>query len=228
MQRTYKFIIFSLLLLISVLSASAQVKTVPKDTVFTPLYNGIRLDVDISPVFKTLLSGNETFSYEAAILVNLKRKYFPVIEMGYAGADKITENNIGFKTNGIFGRAGIDFNLMKSKTNKKNANNLFFVGARLGFANFKYDLTNVVITDDYWKENLTMNYRDESSSKMWFEIVAGMRVEIVKNIFMGWTVRNKNLIGEDQIGTMSPWYIPGFGKTTGSAWTVNYSIGYKF
>lgn len=228
MQRTYKFIIFSLLLLISVLSTSAQVKTVPKDTVFTPLYNGIRLDVDISPVFKTLLSGNETFSYEAAILVNLKRKYFPVIELGYAGADKTTEKNIGFKTNGIFGRAGIDFNLMKPKNNKKNANNLFFVGARLGYSNFKYDLTNVVITDDYWNESQTMNYIDESASKMWFEIVAGIRVEIAKNIFMGWTARNKNLIGEDQIGIMSPWFIPGFGKTTGSAWTVNYVIGYKF
>ena len=148
--------------------------------------------------------------------------------MGYAGADKTTENNIGFKTNGIFGRAGIDFNLMKSKNNKKNANNLFFVGARLGFANFKYDLTNVVITDDYWNESQTMNYIDESASKMWFEIVAGIRVEIAKNIFMGWTARNKNLIGEDPIGTMSPWYIPGFGKTTGSAWTLNYVVGYKF
>jgi hypothetical protein len=63
---------------------------------------------------------------------------------------------------------------------------------------------------------------------LWFEIVAGIRVEIAKNIFMGWTARNKNLIGEDQIGIMSPWFIPGFGKTTGSAWTVNYAIGYKF
>ena len=228
MQRTYKFIIFSLLLLVGVFSATAQVKTAPKDTVFTPLFNGIRLDVDISPVFKKLLSGNETYSYEAAVLVNLKRKYFPVIEMGYAGVDKTTENLVGFKTNGIFGRVGIDFNLMKSKNNKKNANNLFFVGARLGFANFKYDLTNVVITDDYWNESQTMNYIDESASKMWFEIVAGIRVEIAKNIFMGWTARNKNLIGEDPIGTMSPWYIPGFGKTTGSAWTLNYVVGYKF
>ncbi len=228
MQKTYKFIIFSLLLTFSILSVDAQVKKNSKDTISTPLFNGVRIEVDISPVIKTLMSGDETFSYEAALLVNLKHKYFPVIEMGYAGADKTTTNEIGFKTNGLFGRAGIDFNLMKSKKGNKTNNNLFTAGVRLGFSNFKYDLTNVVITDDYWKESLTKNYLGESTSKMWFEIVVGIRVEVVKNIFMGWSVRNKNLIGEDLIGTISPWYVPGFGKTTGSAWTVNYAIGYKF
>jgi hypothetical protein len=55
---------------------------------------------------------------------------------------------------------------MKSKNNKKTENNLFFVGGRLGFANFKYDLTNVVITDDYCP-NVSLSDQRSHKDKAW-------------------------------------------------------------
>lgn len=229
MQKTFKYTIFSLLLLFCFLSANGQVKKIQKDTIRVNLYNGVRLDVDLVPIVNTILSTSETFSYQAALQADLQHKYYPIVEIGYAGANKISTSNIGFKTNAMFGKLGVDFGLMKEKKGVKPTNNLFLAGVRLGFSNFKYSYNNVSITNDYWDENLVLNYENISTTKVWIEIVAGMRVEIFKNVFLGWTVRNKSLMDEDAIGKLTPWYIPGFGKNTGTAnWEVNYVIGYKF
>ena len=228
MQKTYKFIIFSLLLAFGVLSVNAQVKKISADTVSKSWFRGLRIDLDLSPAVTTLLSNSETYSYQAAVQADIMHRYFPIVELGYAGADRIASNNIGFKTNGMFSKIGVDFSLMKQKKDAKPTNNLFLAGVRLGFSNFKYDLTNIVITDNYWNETKTLNYLNEPATIVWFEIVAGIRVEIIKNIYMGWTVRNKSNLGEKVMGEMTPWYIPGFGKNASSAWGVNYAIGYMF
>ena len=73
-----------------------------------------------------------------------------------------------------------------------------------------------------------MDFKNESASKVWFEISAGMRVEIVKHIYMGWSVRNKNFFKEDTVGKLSPWFVPGFGINSGSKWSLVYAIGYSF
>jgi len=72
------------------------------------------------------------------------------------------------------------------------------------------------------------NYSNQSTTRIWYEVVAGVRVEIIKNIFMGWTVRNSHLIGQDAEGDVAPWYIPGYGKNISSNWSINYTLGYHF
>lgn len=229
MQKTYKYIIFSLLFVFGFSQAYGQTKPLQRDTVKARFFNGVRLDVDLVPFATKFLSTNETFSYELALQTDLKHKYFPVVEVGYGGADKISSSNIGYKTSAVFGRVGLDFNIMKEKKSVKPTNNLFIAGVRVGFSNFKYNITNVTIANDYWGENLNMNYVSIPASKVWIEFVAGMRVEIFKNVFLGWTVKNKSISSEEVSGKFTPWYIPGFGKNTGSAnWEVNYSVGYKF
>lgn len=229
MQKTYKYIIFSLLFVFGFSQAYGQVKALQKDTVKVRFFNGIRLDIDLVPLATTFLSNNETFSYEIALQTDLKHKYFPVVELGYGGAGKISSSNIGFNTSAVFGRLGLDFNIMKEKKSVKPTNNLFLAGIRVGFSSFKYNITDVSIVNDYWGENQTLNYENIPATKIWIEFVAGMRVEIFKNVFLGWIVKNKSTGSEDVTGKFSPWYIPGFGKNTGNAnWEVNYSIGYKF
>jgi len=229
MQKTYKYIIFSLLLVFGFTQANGQVKTLQKDSVKVRFFNGIRLDLDLVPLANTVLSTNETFSYEVALQTDLKHKYFPVVEIGYGGADRISSTNIAYKTNAVFGRVGLDFNIMKEKKSVKPTNNLFLAGVRVGFSSFNYDITNVTIANDYWGENLTLNYENIPATKVWIEFVAGMRVEIFKNVFLGWTVKNKSTSSQDVSGKFTPWYIPGFGKNTGNAnWEVNYCVGYKF
>jgi hypothetical protein len=234
MQRTFKYISSLVLCLLVVYSAQAQKKINPKtklvtDTIKVPFFNGISVQGDVASMASSFLSNGDTYSYEAAVQADFKHKYFPVFELGYAGADKLTIEKVGFKTNAFFGRAGIDFNVLKQKKDSKPTTNLLLVGLRLGMANFNYNTSNIAIADDYWGGSTqTINYDNISTTKIWYEITAGIRVEILKNIFMGWTVRSKTLISKDVDGVVTPWYIPGFGINKSSNLGFNYTIGYKF
>lgn len=194
-----------------------------------PFFNGITIQADVASVASSLFSNGETYSYEAGAQVDLRHKYYPVVELGFAGANKTSNNDIIFKTNGLFGRVGFDINILKPKKDEKPTSNLFLVGLRVGMTNFKYNLSNVTITDDYWGGTYPVDYSNlKPITKVWYEIVAGIRVQVVKNIFMGWTIRNKNMLSQDVAGNAAPWYVPGFGTNTGSNWGFNYTIGYKF
>jgi hypothetical protein len=226
MWKIFTFI-SSLLFCFSALYVNAQKPKILPEKDNTPFFNGLTFQVDAASVVTSAISTGVTYSYEAGAQVDLKHKYFPVFELGYAGANKTTDGNINFKTNGSFDRIGVDINLLRPKKGQKPTNNLFLVGVRLGMTNFRYNINNISITDDYWLENQILNYSDIPATKIWYEIVAGIHVEVAKNIYMGWIVRNKNLLTQDVTGNPAPWYIPGFGINNGTNWGFNYTIGYK-
>jgi len=243
MQSIYKYITISFLLLITANSIFSQEKEpkpktpVTKDSesktpeVTVPevnWWNGFTVQTDIASLIISSLNKGATYSMEGGVQFDLKHKYYPIVEIGLAGADKLTSNKVGFKTDALFGRIGLDFNLIKPKESSKPTNNLFLLGARLGATKFTYDITNMLITDEYWGGSKILNYNNQSTTRIWFEIIAGVRVEIIKNIFMGWTVRNSHLFGQDTEGEVAPWYIPGYGKNLSSNWSVNYTLGYHF
>jgi len=211
-------------------TVQAQKKIIESaDTVHVALYNGFTIQGDIASLATSALSKGETYSYEAALQVDLKHKYYPILELGVAGANKTTADLIGFTTNAPFGRIGVDFNILKKKKDSKPTNNMFLVGLRVGMSNFKYKITNVTISNDYWGGNEVVDYSNiPATTKVWWEITAGVRVEVIKNIYMGWTVRTKNLLTQDTEGQVAPWYIPGFGISASGNWGLNYAIGYHF
>jgi len=212
-------------LMVFPLQAQKTSKVVEIDN--TPLLNGVTIQADIASLIGSALLSKETYSSEIGVQVDLKQKFFPILELGYAGANKTSIDNVSFQTKGMFSRLGVDFNLLSPKKDQKPSTNLFLAGLRLGMSSFKYDLNNLVITDNYWGGSEILNYPNTSNIKIWYEIVLGIRVEVVRDLFMGWSVRTKNLINQDVTGQISPWYIPGFGINNGSSWGLNYTIGYK-
>ncbi len=228
MRSILRYII-SFVLLLNLSNIGAQEKKAEGNAVVkTPLLNGFTVQLDVASLAYNFISNGETYSSEASVQADLKHKYFPIVEVGFGGADKVTADNSGFKTNGLFGRIGLDLNLLKQKEGAKPTNNLFLAGVRLGFTSFLYDISNVTISDNYWGSTEILNYESQSATKVWYEIVAGVKVEVFKNIYMGWTVRTKNLLNQDTEGKVSPWYVPGFGVNTSSTWGFSYSIGYRF
>ncbi len=227
MQSIYKYTI-SILLCVFVLFAKAQDKKPQELKPAVPWWNGMLVQVDVASPVASALSNGESFSMEAGAQLTIKKKYYPILEVGYNNVKKLLVNNIGFDGGGLFGRVGVDFNLLKQKENSKPTNNLFLAGVRLGMSNFNYDITNISIIDNYWGGNETLTYTNKNATKVWYEVVVGIRVEVLKNVYMGWTVRNKNQITSDTDGNISPWYIPGFGHNTSNSWGFNYIIGYKF
>ena len=229
MPKTSKYIILiSLFCVLASVILKVQAAEILKDTIKTEKkwFNGIRAEVDLSSFVKSAVS-KDTYTFEGALQANILEKFFPVVEFGFAGADR-NINNAGFKTEGFFGRAGLDFKAIGVNPEESSAAHIVLVGARLGMSPFTYDISNVEITDDYWNQTQTVDYLNNKTSALWFEIVGSIRVEIFKNVFMGWSVRMKGQFSETQQGQVSPWYIPGYGINKGSRWDFCYSIGYYF
>lgn len=233
MLKIFKYtssLIFCMLMVYSVQAQNIQIqKKAVSDSVTIPLFNGIIVEGDIASVVGSALSKGVTHSYEGAVKIDLKHKFYPTLEFGYAGADKHTVDNIGFNTNGAFWRGGIDINMLKQKKAANAINSMLLLGIRLGVSNFNYSISNVTIVDEYWGGSAqAMDYNNLSTTKVWLELTAGIRVEVLKNIYMGWTIRNKNLLTSTADGAVTPWYIPGFGTNKSSNMGLNYTIGYKF
>jgi hypothetical protein len=242
MQKIFVYI-SSLVFCLTVFSAQAQESNKPQepnkaqqpqqpnkgeeaDTI--PLFNGMTVQADVASVIGSVTSSGVTYSYEVGAQLDFKHKFYPIIEIGHAGADKTSTNDISYQTNGLFGRVGVDVNLIRPKKDSRPTNNLFLVGVRMGMSKFKYNLNNVTVTDSYWGGSETLDYPNVSTAKIWYEIVLGIRVEVIKNLYMGWSVRTKNMISQDATGDITPWYVPGFGLNKGSVQGLNYTIGYKF
>src|SRR5665647_3477674 len=107
MQSIYKYTI-SLVLSFTVFSGFAQDKNIDTLQVKSKWWNGFTIQADVASLISSSLQKGESYSMEGGVQVNLKNKYFPIIELGLAGANKTSIDNIDFKTNGLFGRLGVD------------------------------------------------------------------------------------------------------------------------
>ena len=185
-----------------------------------PLFQGFTLSGDIFGPALYLFSDYGNF--EAALRLNLKSTFFPIVEVGY-GTCKSTdvETDISYSTNAPYFRVGLDFNILKNKYQ----DNRLFVGARYGFSSFKFDMSGPVMTDPIWGGSAPFSYKNASSNSSWMEIVLGVQVKIWSNFHMGWSVRYKQELKIGHPDYAKPYYIPGYGTTTDtSCWGGTYNL----
>lgn len=229
-MKIFKYIIISSLLFCLSNYVSAQKQELAKDTTEqrSTLFQGMMLELDVAPFAESILINKFAKAYQAHLQVNLKNKFYPILEMGYATANKTTINNITFDTNGYFGKIGIDFPIIKSLGKKGAKQNVALGGLRFGVSQSSYSLSNQVLTDPYWGGSEVINANNLQATKFWAEGTVGVRASIYKNIFIGWNVRYKLLLNKVENGNYDPWYIPGFGVSADTAWGFSYIIGYKF
>lgn len=225
MHNIFKFIVSGLVFWSVATVAWSQ--TEATDSVVVALWQGVEVEMDIVPLLSNFSGDRDSYRYEALARINLKNKYYPVIETGVESSSEQLYNGINYRGEGFFYRLGIDMSMIRPTT-KEVVNNKLLLGARLGMTDFRYDLRNIPFVDPYSGNTGRLDRAGLSSSHFWFEIVAGVRIEILKNLMMGWTIRSKNPIGETLPGETGPYYIPGFGKAGGGVWAFNYVIGYQF
>ena len=212
------------LLLLAALGMKAQSRKVmvqQKDTI--PFYRGVAVSFDlVGAAEKTLGSYGQ---YEGAVRVNLKDKYFPIIELGLGTADEEdVSTRLHYKTSAPYGRIGIDFNVIKNKHDDYR----LYVGGRYAFTSFKYDIFSPGLTDPVWGDHVDYNYPDNKGTYHWLEFVGGIDAKIWKFFRLGWTVRYKRRLfhTEQEIG--EPWYVPGFGKVSNSNLGATFNIIFEF
>lgn len=208
------------LLLIATLSATAQQQkrmVAEPDTI--PLFRGVAVSADLAGIAQLALS--DYGQYEAALRVNLRDKYFPVIELGMGKADaNDVATNLTYKSTAPYGRIGMDFNVMK---NKHDINRVY-VGGRYAFSSFDFDVSSPGITDPVWGDVVEYAHEGNKATWHWMEFVAGIDAKIWKMVRLGWSVRyNRRLSNKDpEIG--KPWYVPGYGKEGGSRIGASFNL----
>jgi hypothetical protein len=170
-------------------------------------FRNVAVSVDLVGPLQLALS--DYGQYEAALRVNLKDKYFPIVELGYGKADgEDAATHLSYKTAAPYGRIGIDFNLMK---NKHDVNRLYG-GVRYAYTNYKFDVYCPDVTDPYWGEKADFKANDVKCYYHWLEFAFGIDAKIWGPVRMGWSVRYKRRLFHDDGDVGRPWYVPGYGK----------------
>lgn len=185
-----------------------------------PIYNATQIKLDIaSPVVIAGIHQWQMQHYEIAANVQLARRFYPTLELGYSGGKNHRGDSIQYNGHGGFFRVGCDINPLKKKKDSPHA---LLVGLRIGTA------------VQGWEH--TSHATSGTQADCWGEIVVGCQVEIAKvqksAFYMGWMGRFKVLFTRDKEGLtadqMMPIYIPGFGNRDNIGWGLNYYLGWRF
>lgn len=201
-----------------------------------PLFNGVSVGVDLWGVGSKLFGG-DFMSSEVIVDVDLKHRFFPVVELGYGGVDAWNDNGIHYKSSAPYFRVGMDYNALY----KKKHGQMILVGLRYGHSSFDYHIASLMLddpvyggqpwnpnlTDDIWGESVPYDHAGLKGSMHWAEFCVGIRANIWKSIYMGLGMRYRMNLSETKSALGDPWYVPGFGKYGKNTLGVQYSLIYK-
>lgn len=187
---------------------------------------GIRFGTDLSE-FVLPLFYPETRGYEFLADFQILDNIFIAGEYGISRIKLDTDSyKFNYDLNGSFIKLGLNRNILKHDDITKN--DLLFVGFRYSFSRFKHKASNINIIDEQWDEVIITETEEISLSCHYIDLVAGVKTELFKNIYIGWTIRGMIRLKLKSDDIMSPYFIPGFGKgDKNAAIGFNYSIYYR-
>lgn len=198
------------MLLLAPATAEAKGDTEAKND-SVPFFNGFAVSVDLVGPVQMLIG--DYGQYEAALRINLKDRYFPVVEMGIGKADHTNDaTDISYKTSAPYFKVGVDFNLLKNKHDIYR----LFAGGRYAFTSFKYDLSHPGTTDPVWGDTAPYEANGVKCSYQWFEAVIGVDAKMWGPVHLGWSLRYRSRVSHNDGPLGNSWYVPGYGKTGGS------------
>lgn len=186
--------------------------------------SALRLGADPGTLLYMVFSEKRGF-FETEADIDIHR-FFLVANYGVSNY-RLDQPTYQYENNGSYFRFGVDFNFMYDDPN----NNIAFMGLRYATSTFNdqldYDTEAFIEADTGWPNTVETMSNDRLHAR-WFEMVAGLKIRVVKQLYFGFTVRYKlylNVTGQE---TLRPYYVPGFGKNIGSsAFGFNYYVSYR-
>jgi hypothetical protein len=182
----------------------------------------IRLGIDLSRFALPQVGEIGSKGFEASIDAEVKTRFFPTIEAGYQEIDHHT-TIVHYQMYGQYARIGFDYNIIKYK--HRLDRNLFYIGARLAYTQGWHQAPEITLKNSWGSVETSME--KQNIDAIWFEGMLGLKGELVKNLYMGASVRIKSMIAHSDYGHFTPYILPGFGKGYNFINTgINYSIYY--
>jgi len=185
---------------------------------------GLRVGVDLYRLTRGLYDKN----YKGIELVGdyrLTKNYYVAAELG--SEDKTTEDDrLNTTTKGTYLKVGFDYN---GYENWLDMENIISIGLRAGISTFSQELNSYKIYNahPYWGEMPSKDSGETFSGLTagWIEVVAGVKVKVYNNIFVGFSLRMNTLIYDKKPSeNFENLYIPGFNRT----YAGNFGAGFNY
>lgn len=212
-------------LMLFCLYGTAQGIGKPKDTVKYKDRYGLRLGLDIVKPIYSLIDENDA-GLELVGDYRLTSRFYLAAELGYRDHTK-QEDFFNFTTKGQYIRAGVDYNAYK---NWLGMENMIVVGLRYGFSTFNTTLNEYTINSDPFlperTETESVDYDNLNAS--WAELVLGLKVEVLHNVFLGFSFRGSTKISSKEPENFKNLYVPGFERVfvNDFGFSFNYTVSY--
>lgn len=169
-----------------------------------------------------LAAGQKHASFDAFAELSLHNWFVPVIEAG-VGFGKTTPETGNFTyvaKPAFYAKLGINYNFLY----KSSPDYQVFLGLRAGFSSFSYDINDITVSSGYWDQTDHFSITGQKASAFYGEILAGVKVKIVKGFSLGWTGRYHVKFHTSPGSNSQPWFIPGYGA--GSPLSFTFSAIY--
>jgi hypothetical protein len=156
----------------------------------------------------------------------IKQDIYPVIDLGYQHV-KIGSDKFDYISSGMFARIGTDVNLL-NYDKQVDVYEMLYIGGRYGFSRFHQQAEDISVPDEYWGDFGGGKIETHPLNTHWISLVAGMRAEVLRNFFMGWSVFMNLRFYQSGAQGMDPYNVPGFGNGANRVTvTFNYAISYR-
>ena len=231
-KQIYIFIIsiwLSTNMLLSQTELSSNDSLIEKDKWLT--INKLRLGADL---FKPIKSSSEGDNLNYEIVGDLQVTENLYLAGEYGSIDRVIEDeNINFNSSGNFLRIGFNYNMFNNWVGMDNS---IYLGLRYATSNFSNTILDYTVRnqDSYFSNLVNSKYQTNEYSNLsgnWIEIVAGLKVETFKNVYLGLSLRLNKLLSDSKPENFDNLFIPGFNKVTdentfgsGFNYTLTYSI----
>ena len=104
---------------------------------------------------------------------------------------------------------------------------MYTVGLRYGFTSFEYDVQAPPLADPNWGgTSIPVDFQGVKSNVHWAEAVVGLKANVLKNFYMGFSVRYRMRLSMTKNENSEPYQIPGFGKGKNN-FGIAYNLVYK-
>lgn len=208
LPNMYKYI-SSLFLLFLSFQVLAQTDSSAKknDHVFIANEHQLRLGFDMSKPVMNLLYKTK-YGYEFSLDYDTRKDIYLVAEGGFGGSE-INYNDLKYSSTNTFYKIGIDKSMLQRMF--PGDWDYLFVGLRYGIAFINRKEATFITNDNFWGTTVG-TIPATSFTGHWAEITAGLRVELLKGLFAGYTVRAKFLLNQNTFKELPPAYIAGYGK----------------
>lgn len=176
--------------------------------------SAVRAGVDVYGLGRSALEGGYT-RQEIQGDIDFYR-YFAVVDLGREALEHAT-NAYGYNSRGTYYRLGLDVNLTPYNANR----DVVFFGFRYAASTFNESL-RFAYDVPYWGVEDVLSRNDGIKSR-WIEAVAGIKVRVWQQLYMGYTIRAKLFNSIRGAGSLVPYEIPGYGLNNGGS---NFGFGY--